>query len=396
MIKIENKEQCCGCTACVNVCPVNAISMQADFEGFLYPVVNENICVSCGKCDQCCPIINKKKKDNSAHLALCMRAKDDDIVNTSTSGGFFTPLAEYVLDCGGVVYGASYCNNKKIAHIKIDQSNRSEICKLRGSKYVQSDLKLIFTDILDYVKRGVLVCFSGTPCQIAGLKSFLNNDYSNLITVDVICHGTPSPLLWDKYVKYQEQKYHSSIVEVSFRKKKYGYHSGTMELVFSNGKKYYGSARIDFMLKSFFNEISSRPSCYQCSFKDADHVSDFTIFDCWSAQKLVAGLKDDDRGYTNVFVNSQKGESILEKVRDQYIAYIVDFERAIELDGSMVRNSAIPHSNRSDFYKGIENESLVEHIQKYIPISPKDYLAEHIKAMLYKLGILSFIKKIVK
>ena len=396
MIKIKKKEQCCGCTACINICPVNAISLQPDFEGFLYPIVNENKCISCGKCDQCCPVLNKKEVHISQHRAVCMRAKDKVIVDNSTSGGFFTPLAEYVLNNEGIVYGAAFSDNKKIEHIRIDRSNRADISKLRGSKYVQSDLKLIFTEILGLLKKDILICFSGTPCQVAGLKNYLNKEYPNLITVDVICHGTPSPLLWDKYVQYQESKYNSSISSVSFRKKKYGYHSGTMELIFLNGKKYYGSARIDYMLKSFFSEISSRPSCYQCAFKSADHVSDFTIFDCWSAQKLVEGLKDDDRGYTNVFINSQKGELLFNRLRDQYISYSVDFERAIKLDGSMVRSSAVPHPKREEFYKEIGSESLPDHIQKFIPVSPKDYLVEKLKAILYKIGILRFIKTIVK
>ena len=169
-----------------------------------------------------------------------------------------------------------------------------------------------------------------------------------------------------------------------------------MELVFENGKKYYGSARVDYMLRSFFQEISSRPSCYKCNFKTDKHQSDFTIFDAWSASKLVSGLKDDDLGYTNVFINSDRGRDIFTSIKDKYEWYPIDIERAIILDGSMVRNSAKPHPKRNAYYVDLDNDELKEHIQKFIPVSKKDYVVEYSKALMYKLKILNLIKKIVK
>lgn len=163
-----------------------------------------------------------------------------------------------------------------------------------------------------------------------------------------------------------------------------------MELVFKNGKTYHGSARVDYMLKSFFKEISSRPSCYDCHFKTDSHKSDFTIFDCWSASKLVEGLKDDDLGYTNVFVNTKKGMKLLNELSDYYEYYPVDLEKAIELDGSMVRNSAVPHKERKNYYKDLKDTPLPEHIQKFIPVTKKDYIIEKVKAVIYKLGIFEF------
>lgn len=395
MIHLEKKEHCCGCTACANICPTGCISMQPDEEGFLYPNINKEKCIECNKCETVCPIKNNQIEERKIE-AVCLRSVDMDTVNESTSGGFFTPLCEYVLKLNGVVVGVAFTENKKIEHILVDNNNRYEVSKLRGSKYVQSYLNDTFSRIKQLLDNERLVCFSGTPCQVSGLIGYLEKDYKNLITVDVVCHGTPSPKLWKKYVDYQERKYNSEIREVSFRKKTYGYHSGAMELMFENGKIHNGSARVDFMLKSFFSEISSRPSCYDCRFKNDQHQSDFTIFDCWSASELVPGLKDDDKGYTNVFINSDKGRILFEGLKDEYEWYPVDLEQAISLDGIMVRNSAKPHPKRNEYYMDLDDEELDEHIQKYIPVSKKDYFVESSKSVLYKTKLLYIIKKIIK
>ena len=369
--------------------------MNADNEGFMYPHFDKDKCIECHKCETVCPV--KNKNNNSQKIdAICARSSNIDVVRDSTSGGFFTPLAKYVLANNGKVVGAAYSDNKIIEHVFVYDNSKYDISKLRGSKYVQSDLGNIFVEVKKELLSGVLVCFSGTPCQIEGLLNYLEKDYDNLITVDVICHGTPSPKLWKKYVDYQEEKYRSTIKSVSFRKKTYGYHSGTMELVFENGKKYTGSARVDYMLKSFFREISSRPSCYECSFKTDTHPSDFTIFDSWHASELVHGLKDDDLGYTNVFINTDKGRKILSEIEDEYEYYQVDKEQAIKLDGKMVRNSAIPHQKRKEYYVDLDDEELDVHIQKFIPISKKDYMVEKSKTFLYRTKLLYLLKKIKK
>ena len=239
-----------------------------------------------------------------------------------------------------------------------------------------------------------MVCFSGTPCQVSGLLSYLEKDYANLITVDMICKGVPSPKLWKKYVDYQEEKYKSKIVKVSFRKKTYGYHSGTMELVFENGKKYRGSGRVDCYLKSFYKDISSRPSCYECSFKTDKHPSDFTIFESWHASTVVPGLKDDNLGYTSALINTDKGRKLFSDIKGKYEWYSIDKEQAIELDGIMVRKSSVPHPKREEYYKDLDNETLEEHIAKFIPITKKDYMLERSKTILYKTKLLFVLKKI--
>jgi hypothetical protein len=241
-----------------------------------------------------------------------------------------------------------------------------------------------------------MVCFIGTTCQVYGLKSYIGKEYSNLLTVDLVCHGVPSPKLWSKYLKFIKNKYHSDITEVLFRNKTYGYHSSTMKIQFANGKIYYGSARVDPMLKSFFSEIASRPSCYQCHFKSVKRCSDFTIYDCWHAAQLVREIKDDDKGYSNVIVQSEKGMEVFREISDCYELYQTNTYRAIELDGSMVWHSAIAHSERAAYYRELDNESLETHIQKFIPVSVKDKMIERSKIVVYKLGAYNLMKSVLK
>lgn len=394
MINITDKSACCGCTACANICPKEAIEMVADTEGFLYPSVDKNSCVECGLCDKVCPIQQKCESNPKKVDSYVLRTKADDILMNSTSGGFVTPLAEYVLEHNGILCAAAYDKDFTVKHIMLESAEKEKLENIRGSKYVQSDLKDCFKRIKNYLEMGVKVCFIGTTCQVTGLKSFLQKDYEGLITVDLVCHGVPSPKLWNKYIDYQKNKYCSEIREISFRNKTYGYHSGTMKIRFSNGKTYYGSARVDYMLKSFFKEIASRPSCYQCGFKTINRCSDYTIYDCWHAAQLVKDLHDDDQGYTNVIVQSEKGKKLLTQIQNQYEMYPADTEKAIELDGIMVKKSATPHPKRNDFYKEIDKKQLPEQICEFIPVSWKDYLIEKSKAVIYKAGIYGVLRKL--
>lgn len=396
MIEINenNKRSCCGCTACMNICPVKAIEMKPDEEGFLYPIVDKEKCINCGLCEKTCPIINKKISKEKIKNAYAIRAKDKNILQNSTSGGFFTPIANWIIKNDGVAIGVGFGKEKRIEHIIVTKENMDRLTELRGSKYVQSYLGNTFTKIKELLESGKKVLFSGTPCQVQGLLKFLNKDYSNLITIDLICHGVSSPELWKKYVKYQEKKNNSKISKINFRNKTYGYHSGTMKLKFENGKVYYGSARVDFMLKSFFIEIASRPCCYECNFKDKKHASDFTIFDAWSVNKTTNNkINDDDRGYTNVFVNTDKGRNILERIKNDYIIYEINIEKAIQLDGIMVENSAMPNKNRNEYYKFLKDNSIEDTVKRFIPITYKDKIIENTKSILYKTGLLKELKR---
>lgn len=396
MINIDDKAKCCGCTACASICPKKCINMKPDEEGFLYPEVDKSSCVDCHLCEKVCPVLNKVDTSGELPDSCAVRAKNIDTVMNSTSGGFFTPFANWIKERNGVICAAAYDNEFRVGHLIID-TKKEEIPfdRIRGSKYVQSDLNNCYVIIKELISQGRMVGFIGTTCQVAGLKAYIG-DSENLITIDLVCHGTPSPKLWDKYLKYQRERYKSDIKEISFRNKTYGYHSSTMKIEFDNGKKYYGSARIDYMLKSFFKEISSRPICYECPFKTIDRCSDITLYDCWHISELVPELQDDDRGYTNIIIQSKQGRMLLEGLKDELDVYPVDTKKAVELDGIMVEHTAIPHDLRPEFYRDLDNESLRRHIQKFIPVTRKDYVLERVKGVLYNIGVLRLIKRVFK
>lgn len=396
MIKVE-KKKCCGCSACANACPKNAISMEPDFEGFLYPEIHKDKCVECGLCNKVCPVENKPEGGSGVPKSVVLRTKNRETLRQSTSGGFVSPLLTWVMEQGGVICAASYDEDFKVVHSFVENFSDlpAQLQRIRGSKYVQSELGNSYVRIRQLLDDGTLVCFVGTTCQVAGLRSFLGRDYENLIGVDLVCHGTPSPKLWNSYLDYQKGKYRSEIQEISFRNKTYGYHSGTMRIRFKNGKEYYGSARVDYMLKSFFSEISSRPICYQCPFKELNRCSDFTIYDCWHAADLIPGLVDDDGGYTNVIVQSKKGQDVLSQIGSSYEIYPSDTKKAVALDGSMVLCSAKPHPRRGDFYKEMGQMTIAKHVQKYIPITWMDHLIEKSKICFYRLGIYRWMKCVI-
>ncbi|MBE5919033.1 MAG: 4Fe-4S dicluster domain-containing protein [Pseudobutyrivibrio ruminis] len=393
----EEKEKCCGCTACYNACPVGAIEMKPDFEGFLYPEINSDKCINCGACERVCPIKQYSEPETGFLKTFTLRTKEDAVLSNSTSGGFTTPLVEYVINNGGVVCCASYTSDFEVKHVIIDSPAKlqDEINKMRGSKYVQSNLSDVYKKIKEYVLNGRIVCFIGTTCQVTGLSTYLGKKYDNLYLVDVVCHGTPSPKLFKKYLDYQRNKYNSDIKNIVFRNKTYGYHSGTMKMEFENGKVYYGSARVDYMLKSFFKEISSRPSCYECKFKTKKRYSDYTIYDAWHASE-IAGINDDDKGFTHVIVHSEKGINLLRTICDKYEMYEVDGDLAVELDGVMVTRSAVPHPRRKEYYENLSNSDLDSHINSFIPVTKKDYFLENTKTFFYKCGLMDTMRKLKK
>lgn len=390
MIKILNKSDCCGCSACANICPKRAIEMMADEEGFLYPNIDLKECVKCGLCEDACPIKNPKPFKTEVRKTYEIQCKDDDALKRSASGGFMNLIAQYVLNRGGCVCGAAYCENNEVRHVIIDSF--ADVYKLSGSKYVQSQIGDSYKIIERYLKNGMLVCFSGTPCQVAGLQTYLKKDYKNLILVEVLCAGVPSPELWKKYLIYQEDKYNSKIDSVNFRNKTYGYQCSTMMLLFENGDVYSQSGRTDPMMKLFVSGIAKRPSCYHCQFKGDNRVSDYTIFDGWSAGKL-AGIKDNDKGYTAVVVHTKKAEKVFNSLKEMN-CFCVNYEETKIADGIMFDKQPTMHPDRGEFYKYLSKYGIEKAIEKYMPIKKVDKVKEYMKPVLYKLGIIKVAKRV--
>lgn len=387
MIEIQRKEECCGCSACMSVCPVHCIGMKEDKEGFTYPQVNIECCINCHKCERVCPVINKPTNEIRP-AAFLARTKDTELLQKCTSGGVFTEIARETVKQGGIAYGVVYADAFKVQHERIADLNGIE--RLPGSKYVQSDVGTIFSRVKEDVEAGHQVVFCGTPCQVAGLKNYLGKDYQNILLIDLVCHGVPSPKLWRTYVEYLEKRY-GKLEYANFRSKRLGYHVSVMEERFESGKSQIGSARTNLMSKCFFQNAADRPICYECPFKTVSRCGDLTIFDGWHANEYVVGLKDDDKGYTIILAQSDKGRNYI-KGDKNFTLYEIGVDKAIALDGRMATNSVQKPQSRDVFYELLDQKGIEETVQTLFPILKTDHLIEKSKLILDKVGILQKVK----
>lgn len=383
-------DKCSGCSACASICPKGCIAMQPNSEGFLYPVIDQERCIKCGLCEKTCPVLHQPVFEEKQPEAFAVQNKDSSIRMDSTSGGAFSAIAQYVLERNGVVFGAIFDPDFNVIHSYVESTEG--LGKLRRSKYVQSQIGDSFKMAKKFLDAGRWVCFSGTPCQIAGLKSFLRKEYEQLVTVDIACHGVPSPKFWEKYKNFQEIKFSSKINFVDFRYKKNGYSSSVMALKFNNGKEYYHGHESDYMLKAFFSEIVSRKSCFNCSFKTLNRVSDFTIFDCWSIDHFDASMND-NLGTTTLLIQSKHGGEIWNHVNKHFNTVSIPVRKAVELDGDMLISSKTANSNREAFFRDLDSMDFKCFCNRYIPITFKDSIKSILKPILYKFGLLKKINQ---
>lgn len=367
--------------------------MKADEEGFLYPQVDAGKCTGCGLCDRICPATKSAVyQPQQKRRGYLIRHTDNAILHDSTSGGFFTAIAEWTFQQDGMVCAATFDEEFRVVHAFAEHGD--DLHRFRGSKYVQSDLKDCFLRIRAALKTGKIVTFVGTPCQVYGLKAFLGHVYDNLYTVDLVCHGVPSPKLWEVYFQYQQHKHHAKVVDVSFRSKEFGYQSSSMKLVFDNGRVYIQSAKVDMMLRSFYADAVSRPSCYACQFKLLERCSDFTIYDAWHAHQLLSQPgKEDEAGHTNVIVHTQRAEQMLLQLPNLCVTE-VDVEKAIALDGKMVRESAKKENRKGILYQDLSADNIASRVQACIPVSDFDRVLRSARPVLYRLGLLGWVRRL--
>lgn len=393
-IEIAKKADCCGCAACEAACPVGCIRMEFDEEGFKYPSVDTSLCIDCGKCSKACPLVSDHDRLGALPVAVAYAAtnRDEGIRARSTSGGAFNAIASIVIEDGGIVVGARYGEGLKVIHDIA--TTMEEVSQFYGSKYVQSDLSEneVYRRVRKACEAGLSVLFSGTPCQVQGLHTFLGRDYPSLLTCDFVCRAVPAPLMWESYLNDMKTKYGSKPVAAVFRNKTYGYHSGTMKLSFENGKVYYGSGRIDPMHKAFFADLISRPSCYECRFRRPERSSDFTIFDCWSYSKLT-GCEDDDLGHTHLWLRTEKALRTLPRLREMLSITKVDFNRVLSGDGVMATMSISCNPNRDAFLTYGYNHGITAAVQQFIPVTYRDRILEKSKAVLHRLGVLRTLSR---
>ena len=294
---------CSSCGACVNACACGAISMRQDSEGFFRPIIESEKCISCGACERACPWMHSVVNPNNAKAVpetFAAYAKKDSVRMKSSSGGIFTVLAEKILDEGGVVVGVAQTESKKFRHVVVKE--KTELVKLRGSKYVQADAGFIYKAVRDLLKQGHKVLFSGTPCQVAALYSVLGKtEYPHLFTVDIVCHGTPSVKVFEKYIDEIENSQSARVLSTSFRDKRKGWRlfSMTSSLSSLNGDNYQiaKTLREDKFMRVFLQNICLNLSCSDCKYAKLPRIADITLGDYWNIAKIHPEMDDDTKLY---------------------------------------------------------------------------------------------------
>lgn len=370
------KKDCNGCGVCELICPKKCIKMVMDSEGFLYPEIDESNCIKCGKCRRVCS--NFPKKNDYKIKAYATKNIDEKDRKDSTSGGMFKILVEYVINNSGVVFGVKLNENLVAVH---DYACTIEECKeFSTSKYVRSDLNNSYSKVKEFLNQKIQVLFTGTPCQIQGLRNYLEKDYENLILCEIICHANPSPKILKMYLKNSELKYGKKIKNIYFRSKNKEMNNGAY-IEFDDGSK----ISMDAYIRAFTGEqLINRPSCNNCKFVDSNRKSDFTIGDFWGIKNVFPGF-DDGKGISLLTVNTLKAQNIFNVINNKMVYKETEVEKAFSYN----HNSNLPQSTkRIKFFNEINNGIINE---KNII----DKLDEYTKIPLYK-KIIKKCKNIVK
>ena len=344
MITIDKKENCTGCSACANVCPKSCIRIVPDEEGFGYPVVDHQLCIECDLCVKTCPIINYCN-ELSPQRIVGLRNKDDEELLRSASGGVFPALAEYVVNAGGLVAGAVWNKDFSVSHQMCD--NIKDAQAFRGSKYQQSHIGQIYREIKKCLQANRLVLFTGTPCQVAGLKHFLRKPYDNLFTCDLICHGVPSPKVFQSYVAHIEQKYNRSIIDINMRDKTFGWDNSGVRVKFSDGTSIFRNKDTNLFNAMYSVHYATRPSCHHCVYANFHREGDLTIGDFWTVKTWQPEFFY-PKGVSVAIVNTPKGRILLEAIEKNF--YVVESDEEEILQNNLYQ-SAPPSSARARFFQ---------------------------------------------
>lgn len=364
MIKIEDKSKCCGCSACFNICPRQAISMVADENGFKYPIVDKEKCINCGMCERICPYLNNSTSNSSLDSIKVYGGwiKDETERNNSTSGGIFTALSKWIIKNNGVVCGAAFDDELNVNHILVD--NEGDLKKLNGSKYVQSNIGECFKKIKEYLIKDRYVLFSGTPCQAIGLNNYLGKQYEKLFICDIVCHGVPSPKVFNKYKNDLEKQENSKLVNINFRNKITGWDKYSFSCEFKNTKKLYVKASDNDYMKLFLNDIDLRETCPICKFAKLPREVDFTLGDFWGCNESYPELNKDDKGVSLILVYSEKGDKLLNALNDVFLQKC-DLLKSIKYNPSIIKHKPA-NKNRNKFFDFIDNNSIHFLSKKYV------------------------------
>lgn len=326
MVDIKDKHRCCGCSSCAQRCPKRCITMVQDEEGFFYPKIDPTNCIDCKLCEKVCPILSPRKEHEPVKV-FAAKNPDDRVRMESSSGGIFTMLAESVIRDEGVVFGAAWDKNWNVQHTYTESIEGLQ--KFRASKYVQSDINECYKQVELFLKETRKVLFSGTPCQIAGLKAFLHKDYDNLLSVECACHGVPSPGLWQKYL--DEVSKGKNISSINHRDKQTGWRNYSVVMKYDDGTELSEPHDNNPWIRAFIKNLTLRPSCYNCAFKASYSQADITLADLWGDRILLPD-QDEDKGITLTIVHSSKGENAvrnIEKVKEFTLMDVAPYNGAV-------------------------------------------------------------------
>lgn len=382
MIEIADKKNCTGCGACINACPLHIIKFEEDEEGFIYPQIDNDKCINCHLCEKSCPMLKKRASlcpniDGYPKFFAGQLIKKEDLLTVS-SGGAFWAFSQTIIDKGGVVYGAVQVNVDEIYHFRA--KNKKGIERIRRSKYFQSDTRLTMSQVKDDLKNGLVVLYSGTGCQIAGLKAYLGKDFSNLITCDVVCHGVPSRKVWKAYRKEKETSEGKKIVDLVFRDKSAGWSRNQYKISYDNGSVEKEASPIQMFHAGYLKGLFYRPSCGCCRWACLPRVSDITLADYWK-YKGKFHQPGKDLGVSLITVNSEKG-----------FAFIEDTSRYLNLEETSSELALVsckhlnehPSENpdRGKFFDLFQRKGYSEAYKKYIRESEVDRLHRHLRGMV--------------
>lgn len=394
MIEIIDKKDCCGCFACSTACPKRCIEMKEDPEGFQYPFVDNSLCIDCKLCEKVCPVLNAKPDIPKAQRAFLIQHKDPQVLKESTSGGAFTAIASWVINQGGVVFGAAYDEKFEVTHQYTEDVQ--ELGMFRNSKYVQSFIGEAYKKAEEFLMKGRMVCFSGTPCQLEGLLGFLGKPYENLVAADIMCHSVTSPGVFRSYRLYKSEGLDVIPEDYKFRDKDpYGYKYSMMS-IYSNGKQvYHEGAETDKYLRSFLSDINVRPSCYDCKFKKRYHLTDFTMWDCFIPSKFNKEF-DNDKGVTRLLVNSNKGVNIIHELSSVAMIAEIDADAAVEGVKEMNHSVRINSGRAAWFADFTVSQGDSSFWKKCFPTTVKSNLNRILRRLFIRMGVYMQIKKIIK
>lgn len=359
-----NKNECCGCSGCVDVCPCAAIKMKEDEEGFLYPCIDESICIDCGICGKMCAFANYTPVSSSKDTAICYVAKHKNlnVRMNSRSGGVFVSCSDWVLRQNGVVYGCILDHNLKAVHFRTETADmRNKMCR---SKYVQSDTRNIFPQVKTDLEAGRTVLFSGTGCQVDGVKAYLKQkktDTSHFYTIDIVCHGCVSPKIYSDYISFLEKKYKGNVTDFDFRDKTACGWDGHIETFVIHGKKRRSVAYRNI----FYSNLSIRPSCYHCKYATISHPADVTIADAWGIKTAKPEFHD-NRGVSLLLVNSEKGQEMLEQIEKECETAKLSLTDMMQPN---LREPSKPNGDREKFWSAYRQGGIERIVKNYGAVS---------------------------